>query len=63
MEREILFRGKKTINGEWVEGDLFRHGEQRFIAHDNRNTEVIPSTVGQYTCLTDSTVRRFLRGI
>ena len=49
MEREILFRGKKLINGEWVEGDLFHHGEQAFIAADNRNSEVIPSTVGQYT--------------
>jgi len=53
MNREILFRGKKIVNGEWVEGDLFKHSEQRFIAGNNRNTEVISSTVGQYTGLTD----------
>lgn len=34
--REILFRGKRKDNGEWVEGDLIRHYEnqRRFIACD-----------------------------
>lgn len=49
MNREILFRGKSPITRNWVTGDLFQHGEQRFIMADNRNTEVIPETVGQYT--------------
>lgn len=37
MNREILFRGKKIVNGEWVEGDLFHHGEQRFVMASNIN--------------------------
>ena len=61
--REILFRGKRLDNGELVFGD-FRHifhGEYRTHIEDNSNglnngvcgLEVDPSTVGQFTGLTD----------
>lgn len=61
--REILFRGKRTENDEWVFGDL-RHifyGECYPHIVDNSNglnnsvcgLEVDPATVGQFTGLTD----------
>lgn len=61
--REILFRGKRMDNGEWVFGDL-RHifyGECYPHIVDNSNglnnsvcgLEVDPATVGQFTGLTD----------
>ena len=56
--REILFKAKRLDNGEWVEGYLYRLGEtlNPFIMCKNRNGEsfeVDPSTVCQYTGLTD----------
>lgn len=56
--REILFKAKRTDNAEWVEGYLYRISEEQkpFIMCINRNAEsyeVDPSTICQYTGLTD----------
>lgn len=62
--RDILFRGKRLDNGEWVEGDLAHCNEigtkreMICIWYTDSNgllceAEVDPSTVGQYTGLTD----------
>ena len=51
--REILFRGENKTTGEWVQGDLFHYGEQAFIAANNRNAEILPETLGQFTGLTN----------
>lgn len=60
--REILFRGKSPITKEWVYGDLFQHGEQRFIMTGGHNIEVDPESVGQFTGLTDKYGTKIFEG-
>ena len=58
--REILFRGKRVDNGEWVFGDLLHNCDcvkirenETEINHVARSFPVLPKTIGQYTGLTD----------
>ena len=65
MEREIIFRGKRIDNGEWIEGNLLVMGDDYWIVPNYKNAstrstiEIIAQTivrveketVGQYTGL------------
>ena len=73
MNREILFKGKRVDNGEWVEGFYCPRPYSHFpcepsifpiatIDKEWYGIEVIPETVGQYTGLNDKNNVKIFEG-
>ena len=66
---EILFRGKRTDNDEWVYGDLIQNvdclkirEQEKSIKKIAKSYEVDPETVGQCTGLCDKNGKKIFEG-
>ena len=69
IRREVLFKGKRADNGEWVYGSLILHGSAAYILPEDcvtpfgiLKTRVKPETIGQFTGELDRDKTRIFEG-
>ena len=67
--REIIFRGKRVDNGEWVEGNLFIPDKKDTPTQICIGTniirityDVIPESISEFTGLTDKNGKKIFEG-